>query len=178
MDVRRAAGVGHRLDRPEPIDSVQGHRRPPVALEVPVEPIVTGCPRMPVDPLGVALPDFDNCAGDRPPGAVEDPSSDVGDGAQCLGGGPVNPDEVVVDVRGQAGRVERAFRLAGRRNKARGAGRSGEQGYGAQRGHARHQGAAADAAVFRHGRLPFCVPDARRRRAILSTSYGARTRCR
>src|SRR5436309_1898062 len=97
MDVRCAAGVGHRPDRHEAIAANPVGRRLPVSLEVLVErrtAIVVA--DVMVAAVGVALPDFDPGAGNWPPVQVENAPADIGSGALRRPITPGNVDQVVV----------------------------------------------------------------------------------
>ena len=121
MDVRRAAGIGDRLQRPEPVPAVGPGQHPSVALEGLVATLATGLAGMIVETLRVALPDLDQGAVERPAAEVEHPTLEMQHGAHRLRRLAAHLDEIVVHVGREARRVERALGLLRRGDPSLGA---------------------------------------------------------
>jgi len=144
MDMRGTAAIGHRSDRPERIGAVLAAHRAAVALEILVAPLgLPGRVDMVVMAVDVALPDLDARAADRAAGRVEQPARHMGDLALRRARPARHGDEVVVDIVGEADRIEgpgglaRPSRPGGRRRT-----RAGAAGPGWWRARRRHAAAA------------------------------------
>ena len=147
VDVRRAAGIGDRLDGAEAIAAVRRGGGRAEALEVRIGGAARVA-RVMIDAERVALPDLDPGARHRAAIGVEQPPGEVQDGAAGALGAARDLDQVVVGVERQRQRIERSRGLA-RRRQERGRGRR-ERGMSGERGAAGQQVTTVEA----HGRAP------------------------
>src|SRR5207237_4099982 len=114
VDVRRAAGVGNRLDGPEVVFAGRTGREPAEALEVGI-PLPAGTVgAVDVHSPVVYLPDLDNCVRDRAARGVEDLAAQVGNFANRGRDRVVDDEQVIISVERQLVRVERALGQSGR----------------------------------------------------------------
>ena len=111
MDVRRAAGIGDRLQRPEAIAPFGIDQHAAVALERRIAPLATRLPRMIVEAQRIALPDLDQRTGHRPATGIQHATLQMQHRAHRLRCLAAHLDEVVVDVDGKADGIERPFGL-------------------------------------------------------------------
>src|SRR5262249_37658363 len=96
VDVRRAAGVRHRLDGAEVVLAGRAGGEPTVALEVRVARLAGAVAGVDVHPPGVHLPDLDDRVLDRAPRDVEDLPAKVGDLTDGRRDRVVDDEEVVI----------------------------------------------------------------------------------
>src|SRR5580704_1508636 len=82
MNMRRAAGIGHRPDRHKAVAAPLIGDGPAEALEIVVaRPVAAAVPDIVIAAVAVALPDLDPRPRERPPVAVENMPGDLGHGA-------------------------------------------------------------------------------------------------
>ena len=101
VDVRRAAGIGDRLQRAEAVAAVGLRQHAAIALEGRVAPLAAGLARMIVETLRVALPDLDQRALDRPAVEIEHAALEMKHRAHRLRRLAAHLDEIVVHVGGK-----------------------------------------------------------------------------
>src|SRR6516165_668976 len=83
-----------------------------VTLEILINrPIAAAVIHIMVTAVGVALPDLDPRAGDRPPSRLEQPPADVGDNSVCGTVVAGNVNQVVVRIRRERARIKRSCSL-------------------------------------------------------------------
>jgi hypothetical protein len=126
MDMRCAAGIGHRLDGAKTIAAVTAGGEPPIALKVGVQRALAAIARMVVAAKRVALPDFDAGSGQRLAAFIENAAVQIADLAARDAVLPSNVDQVVVVVERQLSRVERSQCLLRGAQQSR-PGRGGER---------------------------------------------------
>lgn len=115
VNVRRAAGVGNRLDGSEIIDPAGIGEEPPVALEIRVAfPLVVRVPTVQVDAMVIHLPDLHHRIPDRTSVGRQNSAAQVGDFSQCRSDRVIEDDQVIVCIQRHLVRVERTFRHLGR----------------------------------------------------------------
>src|SRR5262245_23461553 len=138
MDVRRAAGVGHRSDGAKVVAAVGARVGAAVTLEGLIAPLQARLLRMIVNAASVALPDLDPGAAHRLTALAQHTAADMGDLAHGLRLPPLYTHEVAIHVGWERHRIEGALGLP-RRNDQIGA--CGDAS-GQRRG--KHGGSGAD----------------------------------
>src|SRR5262245_38583457 len=108
MDMWGAAGIGDRPDCAKMVAALPVCRRLPIALEVLVErragAVVS---HIMVTAVCVALPDLDPHPGNRAPGRVENPPSQVDDGPFCHAAASGNVNQIIIRIARQRYWIER-----------------------------------------------------------------------
>src|ERR1051326_7177180 len=114
VDVRRAAGVGDRLDRAEVIFTLAAREEPAKTLEVLVANVLLlgAVIGVQVHALGIALPDLDERVLHGIAFFVQDQTGQVRDVTDRRSDALVDNEEIVVGVERQLVGVERSFRLS------------------------------------------------------------------
>jgi hypothetical protein len=127
MDVRRAAGIRHRLDRAEVVFAAGAGEESAVALEVAIATAGVAAAGVQVDAVSVGLPDLDDRVADRLAARVEDAAGQVRDLADRGGDMLVHNDQVVVGIERQMIGIEGPFGLPRRAEQLFGEGAASEQ---------------------------------------------------
>ncbi len=113
VNVGRAAGIRHGLDRAEVVFAGRAGQEAAESLKIPVALSAVVAPRVQIGAIVVALPDLDDGVADRFAARIEDLAREMRNRPHGGGEGVVEDDQIVVGVEGKFVGIERTFRLSG-----------------------------------------------------------------